>query len=107
MTAAHKDMTRDISYAVAANSRTGRAVSREAGAPWADRLLPLPAFLRPDAKAVALAAEPDDIAAAHRLVGVFLERHVLGPRGLPEPEARRAWMARAAQAAVSVSLSEV
>ena len=26
--------------------KSGRAVSREAGAPWADRLLPLPAFLR-------------------------------------------------------------
>ena len=72
--------------------RTGRAVSREAGAPWADRLLPLPAFLRDDEAAVP--APVEEIAAAHTLVGFFLERHVLGPRGLPEPEARRAWLLR-------------
>lgn len=72
--------------------RTGRAVSREAGAAWADRLLPLPAFL---AGAAALAPAPlADVAAAHRLVGFFLERHILGPRGLSEPEGRRAWLAR-------------
>ena len=72
--------------------RTGRAVSRAAGEPWAERLLPLPAFLRDDAPHEG--ASPQDIENAYRLTGYFLERDVLGPRGMPEPEARRAWLAR-------------
>ncbi|MFN3892477.1 MAG: DNA repair protein RecO [Beijerinckiaceae bacterium] len=72
--------------------RTGRAVSRAAGEPYADRLLPLPAFLRQDALRVD--AGPDDLAKAYRLTGYFLERDVLTPRGLKEPDARRAWVSR-------------
>ena len=51
--------------------RTGRAVSREAGAEWSDRLLPLPAFLRG-------AAEPDarSVVEALALTGHFLEAWV-------------------------------
>jgi DNA repair protein RecO (recombination protein O) len=58
--------------------KSGRAVSREAGAPWADKMLRLPAFLR----------EPEtaptgrDLADGFALTGFFLERHVLEPRGL-------------------------
>jgi DNA repair protein RecO (recombination protein O) len=65
--------------------RSGRAVSRTAGEPWRDRLLPLPAFL---AGGGPLA--PGDVAAAFRLTGHFLERDVFGPRGLALPEGRRA-----------------
>lgn len=72
--------------------RTGRAVSRGAGQPYADRLLPLPPFLRDDS--LLARANRDDIACAYRLTGFFLERDVLAPRGLKEPEARRAWIAR-------------
>ena len=72
--------------------RTGRAVSRAAGEPWADRLLPLPSFLREDAGAGEASAE--DLARAYRLTGYFLERDVLAPRGLIEPDARRAWLAK-------------
>ncbi len=72
--------------------RTGRAVSRAAGEPWAERLLPLPAFLRDDFPHEG--ASRQDIESAYRLVGYFLERDVLGPRGMQEPEARRAWLAR-------------
>jgi DNA repair protein RecO (recombination protein O) len=72
--------------------RTGRAVSRAAGEPWADRLLPLPVFLSVDS---ALRNVPRaDIESAHRLIGHFLERDVLAPRGLKEPEARTAWLVR-------------
>jgi DNA repair protein RecO (recombination protein O) len=58
--------------------KSGRAVSREAGEPWADKMLRLPAFLRDSA------AEPggNDIADGFALTGFFLERHVLEPRGL-------------------------
>lgn len=65
--------------------KSGRAVSREAGRPWADRLLPLPGFLRRDGPP----PEPGDIGVALRLTGHFLETR-LGPH-LPRgklPEAR-------------------
>lgn len=55
--------------------RSGCAVSREAGAPWADRLLPLPSFLRDPG---AGPASPADLAAALALTGFFLEAR-LGP----------------------------
>jgi len=72
--------------------RTGRAVSAAAGAPYADRLLPLPAFLI--GNGALDRASREEAVAAFRLVGHFLQRDVLEPRGLPEPEARRAWLAR-------------
>ena len=64
--------------------KTGRAVSLEAGEPWKDRLLALPAFLGTEG------GSPDraDIQAGFKLTGYFLERHVMGPRGVAMPEAR-------------------
>lgn len=52
--------------------RTGRAVSRSAGAPWADRLLPLPGFLR---EGWTPGGVPDGAAVAEALAltGHFLE----------------------------------
>jgi DNA repair protein RecO (recombination protein O) len=52
--------------------RSGCAVSREGGAPWADRLLLLPAFLRTGWEAGAH-VPASDLAAAFRLTGYFLE----------------------------------
>lgn len=70
--------------------RSGRAVSREAGRPWADRLLSLPAFLlRVDEDAAPSEAEVD---AAFRLTGFFLARDVFDPRGLLLPDERRAYL---------------
>jgi DNA repair protein RecO (recombination protein O) len=71
--------------------KSGRAVSAAAGAPWRDKLLALPAFLR-GREASAPAA---DVAAAFRLTGFFLERDLFGPRGLPMPDSRRAFLAAA------------
>lgn len=51
--------------------RSGRAVSREAGAPWAEKLLDLPAFLR-DGWEEGAALAPGQVAAALRLSGHFL-----------------------------------
>jgi DNA repair protein RecO (recombination protein O) len=64
--------------------KSGRAVSLEAGEPYRERLLRLPAFLtdgggRPDS---------EDIADALKLTGYFMERHLLGPRDLCMPEGR-------------------
>jgi DNA repair protein RecO (recombination protein O) len=57
--------------------KSGRAVSREAGAPYADRMLRLPDFLRDND------IEPAgrDLADGFALTGFFLARHVLEPRG--------------------------
>jgi DNA repair protein RecO (recombination protein O) len=66
--------------------KSGRAVSRTAGDPWQDKLLRLPAFLT--GAAGANAACPDDLVQAFALTAFFLNRHVLGPRGLALPDAR-------------------
>ncbi len=63
--------------------RTGRAVSREAGAPYKEKLLPLPAFLWRDAPASAA-----DIVAGLTLTRHFLRYHLLEPRDGRLPEAR-------------------
>ena len=65
--------------------KSARAVCGDAGAPYADRLLRLPAFLLPDADASPNAA---DVAAALKLTGFFLDRHVAGPRAIELPSAR-------------------
>jgi len=72
--------------------KTGRAASGKAGAPYADRLLVLPRFLRPQD------AVPDDggdetvakseIASGLCLTGHFLDVHVLGPRAIAPSEVR-------------------
>lgn len=73
--------------------KSGRAVSAVAGAPYADRLLRLPAFLRGEADDNSPdEASPDDVAAGFRLTGFFLERDVFGPRGQTLPEARAAYL---------------
>ncbi|WP_454916702.1 DNA repair protein RecO [Xanthobacter sediminis] len=64
--------------------RSGRAVSREAGAPYAPRLLPLPPFLVGEG----LRPSPGEVEAALNLTGFFLLRRVLEPRGLGFSEAR-------------------
>jgi DNA repair protein RecO (recombination protein O) len=58
--------------------KSGRAVSREAGEPWADKMLRLPAFLR-ERDAQPAGRDLDD---GFVLTGFFLARHVLEPRGL-------------------------
>jgi len=64
--------------------RSGRAVSREAGEPYGDKLLALPGFLL-DERAPLREA---DIVAGFALTGFFLERDVLEPHGLKLPAAR-------------------
>ena len=73
-------LTADLAYV---SPRTGRAVTREAGQPYRDRLLPLPAFLVSDAPADAAA-----IAHGLRLTGRFLEDHALAALGRKVPAAR-------------------
>lgn len=73
--------------------KSGRAVSASAGAPWRDRLLALPAFLRTADFPAAPTAQ--ELAEAFSLTEYFLERNLFGPRGLPMPDARRAFLVAA------------
>jgi DNA repair protein RecO (recombination protein O) len=71
--------------------KTGRAVSRSAGEPYGDKLIKLPRFLTEPASAEPATAE--ELAAAFRLTGYFLARHVFEPRGMEPPEARQRFIA--------------
>ena len=68
--------------------KSGRAVTRHAGAPWRERLLPYPAFLQNNAAA----ASAEEIVGAFRLTGYFLSRDVFAPRGLSLPAARTLYL---------------
>ena len=70
----------DLAYV---SPRSGRAVSRSAGAPYHDKLLPLPGFLWREAPADGAA-----IVAGLVLTGHFLHHHLLEPQGRALPEAR-------------------
>lgn len=65
--------------------KSGAAVSREAGQPYADRLLRLPAFLLGTPGET---CRHDDIEAALRLTGFFLDRRVYEARGMGDPSCR-------------------
>lgn len=64
--------------------RTGRAVSRAAGAPYEGRLLALPPFLLSSQGGL----REGDIRAGFDLTGHFLEQFVFGPLNRPLPPAR-------------------
>lgn len=76
--------------------KSGRAVSREAGEPWKDQLLMLPAFLIRES-----GHNSSDITAGFTLTGFFLARHVFEPRGIAMPEARAALIATVARGAIA------
>jgi DNA repair protein RecO (recombination protein O) len=77
---------RDLAYV---SPKSGRAVSRAAGEPWRDKLLPLPAFLIAGAGLHGDQRALDD---AFRLTGFFFERHVYEPRGIEPPETRAGFL---------------
>jgi DNA repair protein RecO (recombination protein O) len=64
--------------------RTGRAVSRDAGELYKERLLALPPFLLSSQGGL----NEGDIGAGLELTGHFLEQHVFGPMNRPLPPAR-------------------
>jgi DNA repair protein RecO (recombination protein O) len=70
--------------------RTGRAVSRQAGEPYKDRLLPLPAFLARAGEG----ANDADILMGLELTGHFLERHVFASLHREPPAARAHFLER-------------
>jgi DNA repair protein RecO (recombination protein O) len=76
--------TTDLIYV---SPKSGGAVSRRAGEPWRDRLLRLPAFLRPG-EAGANGWSDQDLQDGFHLTGLFLLRHVLEPRGHGHSDSR-------------------
>ncbi len=70
--------TEDLIYV---SPKTGRAVSRAAGLAYRDRLLALPVFSR----AARQAAPGQRTCGRPQAHGLFLERHVFGPRGVGAP----------------------
>ncbi len=89
----------DLAYV---SPKSGRAVCRSAGAPWADKMLALPSFLL---IGDSTAADRDSLAAAFRLTGFFLNRHVYEPRGIEVAAARDAFVQTALKA-LAVASSE-
>jgi DNA repair protein RecO (recombination protein O) len=79
--------------------KSGRAVSRNAGEPWADKMLRLPAFLRDEN------TPPGgrDLADGFALTGFFLARHVMEPRGLELGDERAHFIAALGRALPSVA----
>jgi DNA repair protein RecO (recombination protein O) len=74
--------TTDLIYV---SPKSGRAVSAEAGGPYKDRLLALPAFLRGSGGG---AVTEEDVQAGFALTGHFLGARVLRPRDMQMPDAR-------------------
>jgi DNA repair protein RecO (recombination protein O) len=69
--------------------KTGRAVTQEAGQPWADKLLALPPFLRAGAN---MRPDGEMLASAFALTGYFFTRNVYEPRGVEMPHARESFV---------------
>jgi DNA repair protein RecO (recombination protein O) len=87
--------TADLIYV---SPKSGRAVSRQAGEPWRDKLLALPAFLSAgdgDEGAQLGAPSAAELRDGFALTGFFLARHVYDPRGEPLPAARHHFIAAA------------
>jgi DNA repair protein RecO (recombination protein O) len=74
--------------------RTGRAVSRDAGEPYKDRLLALPPFMLGAQAGV----RAGDVGAGLTLTGHFLEAFIFNPLNRPLPPARVWLMERLAEA---------
>jgi DNA repair protein RecO (recombination protein O) len=86
-TCAASGTDQDLAYV---SPKSGRAVSRQAGEPWKDKLLVLPAFL---CETLAPDPSPQEVVDGFALTGFFLVRHVLEPRGLGLADARASFIA--------------
>jgi len=81
--------------------KSGRAVSQAAGAPWHDRLLRLPPFLRAEHRQAR--PSPDELAEAFALTGYFLIRYVFEQREVRISDAREQFVGAVTRAAPSAT----
>jgi len=70
--------------------KTGRAVSADAGAPYHDRLLPLPAFLLGSQAGI---VDERALQKGFKLTGYFLEKWIAAPKNMALPSARERFIA--------------
>lgn len=84
--------SKDLVYV---SPKTGRAVCREQGLPYAPKLLPLPGFLSPGAVS---GADERSLSEAFAMTGYFLMRHVYEPRGIDPGTAREGFRQAALKA---------
>ncbi len=75
--------TEDLIYV---SPKSGRAVSREGGAAYKDKMLPLPGFLLSSQNADPTA---QDVLDGFRMTEYFIARHVLAPHQVDLPETRQ------------------
>jgi len=80
-------VTDDLIYV---SPKSGRAVSRDAGEPYKDKLLALPSFLREGRQGDPM---PDDVLNGMKLLGYFFNKHIFMPREIEMPEVRARLMA--------------
>jgi DNA repair protein RecO (recombination protein O) len=80
--------TEDLAFV---SPKSGRAVSAGVGAPFREKLLPLPRFLHRGG-----VAEARDVADGLTLTGYFLSRHVFAPQDRAPPPARGRFVDRIA-----------
>lgn len=76
--------TTDLIYV---SPKSGNAVSRSAGEPWRDKLMPLPPFMR-EAYVADHGLSERDLQEGFDITGRFLLRNVLEPRGQRHSDAR-------------------
>ncbi len=74
--------------------KSGKAVSRQAGAPYEAKLFALPSYLIGGKMNEATASDVRD---GFKLTAYFLERDVLNPRGVPMPQTRSRIVATVAE----------
>jgi len=74
--------------------KSGCAVSQDAGQPWADKMLPLPAFLNRYEAEWGRVPQLDDLLIGFELSRFFLDRNIYVPRGM-KPSDERAGFIRA------------
>ena len=87
----------DLAYV---SPKSGRAVSREAGEPWREKLMQLPRFLADHDEEKPSAS---DVANGFEITGFFLARHIFEPRGLALPDTRRQFIAAVLRALPSAA----
>lgn len=86
--------TEDLIYV---SPKSGQAVSKVAGEPYRDRMLPLPHFMKDDEWDVQI-SHPE-LLDALKLTGYFLEHHVFALNGKKPPPARTRFIDRLRQSA--------
>lgn len=88
-TCASTGQTDDLAYI---SPKSGRAVSREAGKPWADKMLALPAFLNKHEDGWGIVPQVEQIDQGFKLSSFFLDRHIYAPRAMKHPDERHGFI---------------